>query len=226
MLERLKLIFSRDAKEPETLDALLYARRELEQEAEAAHQRLAALQVESNEAMLNAVARDDGKRREAIRKKLDAAEAEVRDLAHAAAGLELRIEAATARAFEEHEHAERAERRALAQQREALAAEMQRHLEAFAGAFRQFQAVGQQIEGKLTRRHIEGRGESDFDLREAINQQLVCRTDKLLGDANTLRLFTVGEFVQRDLLRDLQTHARRQNDRLRLTEAAGEPKAA
>ena len=219
MLEKLKLVFTRKTTEPDDLDELMLAQHELLGEAEAAHQRLERVRHEVNAELLGAIATGDEKRRSAASKKLDAAQAACNEIDHALLGLEPRIDAATARAFEEHEQAERAERRALAQQREALAAEMQRHLEAFAGAFKQFQAVGQQIEGRLTRRHIESRGEIDFNLRDAVNQQLVCRTDRQFGDTNTLRLFTVGEFMQRDLLRDLQTHVRRQNDRLRLTEA-------
>jgi len=139
--------------------------------------------------------------------------------------LDARIEAARATEAGQAAVEDAAQRAALARQREEAASAMQRSLESLADAFKRFDALGRRIEGKLTRRHIEARGEIDFDLLANIGAQLACRTGGRLGDMNTLRGYTIGEFQARGLLVDLPELAKRQNARLGLT-APDLPKAA
>lgn len=218
MLEKLKLIFSK--AEPETSASLLLAREELEAARVAAIEALRRAQIEKNDLLIAAIAADDGKARASLRKSLAELQAEVDELGGALAGLEQRIEKARATEAGQAAAAEQAERARLAAEREQAAADMQRSLEALADAFRRFDALGRKIEGGLTRRHIEARGEIDFDLLANIGAQLACRTGGRLGDMNTLRGYTIGEFQARGLLVDLPELAKRQNARLGLTAPA------
>ena len=223
MLEKLRLIFSK--AEPETSAGLLLAREELEAARVAAVEELRKAQIEKNSLLVEAVASGDTKTRTAVRKSLAELQAEVDELGGALVGLDARIEAARATEAAQAAAAEQAERARLAAEREQAAADMQRSLESLADAFKRFDALGRRIEGKLTRRHIEARGEIDFDLLANIGAQLACRTGGRLGDMNTLRGYTIGEFQARGLLVDLPELAKRQNARLGLT-APDLPKAA
>lgn len=216
MLEKLKLAFSRKEEESADLAELLMAQRELEGEAEAAHIRLERVRMEVNGELLAAIAAGDEKRRTAARKKLDAAQADVAEIDHALAGLASRVEAARAAEAEQAAVTAKAERARLAAEREQAAVDMQRNLEGLADAFRRFDALGRKVEGISTRREIERLGLGDFDLIAAIGAQLACRTAGRLGDMNTLRGFTVGEFQARGLLADLPDLAHRQHARLGL----------
>lgn len=215
MLERLKLIFTR--QEPETSASLLLAREELEAARVAAVEELRRVQAEKNAALVEAIAADDDKARASLRKSLAAAQAELDEITGALVGLDARIEAARATEAAQAADTEQAERARLAAEREQAAADMQRTLEALADAFRRFDALGRKIEGKLTRRHIEARAVSDFDLVAAVSEQLQCRTAGRLGDPRVLRAFTLGEFQRAGLLVDLPELAKRQNARLGLT---------
>ena len=223
MLEKLKLIFSK--AEPETSAGLLAAREELEVARVAAVEELRRVQAEKNAALVEAIAADDDKARASLRKSLAAAQAELDEITGALVGLDARIEAARATEAGQAAVEDAAQRAALARQREEAASAMQRSLESLADAFKRFDALGRRIEGKLTRRHIEARGEIDFDLLANIGAQLACRTGGRLGDMNTLRGYTIGEFQARGLLVDLPELAKRQNARLGLT-APDLPKAA
>ena len=223
MLERLKLIFTR--QEPETVAGLLLAREELEAARVAAVEELRRVQAEKNAALVEAIAADDDKARASLRKSLAAAQAELDEITGALVGLDARIEAARATEAGQAAAAEQAERARLAAEREQAAADMQRSLESLADAFKRFDALGRRIEGKLTRRHIEARGEIDFDLLANIGAQLACRTGGRLGDMNTLRGYTIHEFQRAGLLVDLPELAQRQNARLGLT-APDLPRAA
>ncbi|GMU49609.1 MAG: hypothetical protein AMXMBFR31_18350 [Candidatus Desulfobacillus denitrificans] len=214
MLERLKLIFTR--QEPETVAGLLLAREELEAARVAAVEELRRVQAEKNAALVEAIAADDDKARASLRKSLAAAQAELDEITGALVGLDARIEAARATEAGQAAAAEQAERARLAAEREQAAADMQRSLESLADAFKRFDALGRRIEGKLTRRHIEARGEIDFDLLANIGAQLACRTGGRLGDMNTLRGYTIHEFQRAGLLVDLPELAQRQNARLGL----------
>lgn len=215
MLERLKLIFTR--QEPETSASLLLAREELEAARVAAVEALRRAQVEKNGLLVEAIAADDDKARASLRKSLAAAQAELDEITGALVGLDARIEAARATEAGQAAAAEQAERARLAAEREQAAADMQRSLEALADAFRRFDALGRKVEGKLTRRHIEARAVSDFDLIAAVSEQLQCRTAGRLGDPRVLRTFTLHEFQRAGLLVDLPELAKRQNARLGLT---------
>ena len=223
MLEKLRLIFSKS--EPETSASLLLAREELEAARVAAVEELRRVQAEKNAALVEAIAADDDKARASLRKSLAAAQAELDEITGALVGLDARIEAARATEAGQAAVEDAAQRAALARQREEAASAMQRSLESLADAFKRFDALGRRIEGKLTRRHIEARGEIDFDLLANIGAQLACRTGGRLGDMNTLRGYTIGEFQARGLLVDLPELAKRQNARLGLT-APDLPKAA
>jgi len=223
MLEKLRLIFSK--AEPETSAGLLAAREELEVARVAAVEELRRVQAEKNAALVEAIAADDDKARASLRKSLAAAQAELDEITGALVGLDARIEAARATEAGQAAVEDAAQRAALARQREEAASAMQRSLESLADAFKRFDALGRRIEGKLTRRHIEARGEIDFDLLANIGAQLACRTGGRLGDMNTLRGYTIGEFQARGLLVDLPELAKRQNARLGLT-APDLPKAA
>ena len=223
MLEKLRLIFSK--AEPETSAGLLAAREELEAARVAAVEALRRVQAEKNAALVEAIAADDDKARASLRKSLAAAQAELDEITGALVGLDARIEAARATEAGQAAVEDAAQRAALARQREEAASAMQRSLESLADAFKRFDALGRRIEGKLTRRHIEARGEIDFDLLANIGAQLACRTGGRLGDMNTLRGYTIGEFQARGLLVDLPELAKRQNARLGLT-APDLPKAA
>ena len=223
MLEKLRLIFSKS--EPETSASLLLAREELEAARVAAVEELRRVQAEKNAALVEAIAADDDKARASLRKSLAAAQAELDEITGALVGLDARIEAARATEAGQAAVEDAAQRAALARQREEAASAMQRSLESLADAFKRFDALGRRIEGKLTRRHIEARGEIDFDLLANIGAQLACRTGGRLGDMNTLRGYTIGEFQARGLLVDLPELAKRQNARLGLT-APDLPRAA
>ena len=223
MLEKLKLIFSK--AEPETSAGLLAAREELEVARVAAVEELRRVQAEKNAALVEAIAADDDKARASLRKSLAAAQAELDEITGALVGLDARIEAARATEAGQAAAAEQAERARLAAEREQAADDMQRSLESLADAFKRFDRLGRKVEGKLTRRHIEARAVSDFDLVAAVSEQLQCRTAGRLGDPRVLRAFTLHEFQQRGLLVDLPEIARRQNARLGLT-APDLPKAA
>lgn len=223
MLEKLRLIFSK--AEPETSAGLLAAREELEVARVAAVEELRRVQAEKNAALVEAIAADDDKARASLRKSLAAAQAELDEITGALVGLDARIEAARIAEAGRAAVEDAAQRAALARQREEAASAMQRSLESLADAFKRFDALGRRIEGKLTRRHIEARGEIDFDLLANIGAQLACRTGGRLGDMNTLRGYTIGEFQARGLLVDLPELAKRQNARLGLT-APDLPKAA
>lgn len=223
MLEKLRLIFSKS--EPETSASLLLAREELEGARGAAIEALRRAQIEKNSLLVEAVAAGDTKTRAAVRKSLAELQAEVDELGGALAGLEQRIVTARAAEAEQAAAAEQAERARLAAEREQAAADMHRAVEALADAFKRFDALGRRIEGKLTRRHIEARGEIDFDLLANIGAQLACRTGGRLGDMNTLRGYTIHEFQRAGLLVDLPELANRQNARLGLT-APDLPRAA
>jgi len=215
MLEKLRLIFSK--AEPETSASLLLAREELEGARVAAVEELRKAQIEKNGLLVEAVAAGDTKTRTAVRKSLAELQAEVDELGGALVGLDARIEAARATEAAQAAAAEQAERARLAAEREQAAADMQRSLESLADAFRRFDALGRTVEGKLTRRHIEARAVSDFDLIAAVSEQLQCRTAGRLGDPRVLRTFTLHEFQRAGLLVDLPELAKRQNARLGLT---------
>ena len=223
MLEKLRLIFSK--AEPETSASLLAARSELETARAEAIEALRRAQIEKNSLLVEAVASGDTKTRSAVRKSLAELQAEIDELGGALAGLDARIEQARTTEAAQAAVEDAAQRAALARQREEAASAMQRSLESLADAFKRFDALGRRIEGKLTRRHIEARGEIDFDLLANIGAQLACRTGGRLGDMNTLRGYTIGEFQARGLLVDLPELAKRQNARLGLT-APDLPKAA
>lgn len=223
MLEKLRLIFSK--AEPETSASLLAAREELEAARVAAVEELRRVQAEKNAALVEAIAADDDKARASLRKSLAAAQAELDEITGALVGLDARIEAARATEAGQAAAAEQAERARLAAEREQAADDMQRSLESLADAFKRFDRLGRKVEGKLTRRHIEARAVSDFDLVAAVSEQLQCRTAGRLGDPRVLRAFTLHEFQQRGLLVDLPEIARRQNARLGLT-APDLPRAA
>lgn len=223
MLERLKLIFTR--QEPETVAGLLAAREELEVARIAAIEALRRAQVEKNGLLVEAVASGDTKTRAAVRKSLAELQAEVDELGGALAGLDTRIEQARTAEAGQAAAAVQAERARLAAEREQAAADMQRSLESLADAFRRFDALGRRIEGTVTRREIERRAVADFDLQAAIDAQLVCRTGGRLGNMNVLRSYTIGEYQQRGLLVDLPELAQRQNARLGLA-APDLPRAA
>ena len=214
MLEKLRLIFSKS--EPETVAGLLAARAELEAARAEAIEALRRAQIEKNGLLVEAVAAGDAKTRTAVRKSLAELQAEVDELGGALAGLDTRIEQARTTEAGQAAAAEQAERARLAAEREQAAADMQRSLESLADAFKRFDALGRRIEGKLTRRHIEARGEIDFDLLANIGAQLACRTGGRLGDMNTLRGYTIHEFQRAGLLVDLPELAQRQNARLGL----------
>jgi hypothetical protein len=218
MLEKLRLIFSK--AEPETSASLLLAREELEAARAAAVEELRKAQIEKNSLLVEAVAAGDAKTRTAVRKSLAELQAEVDELGGALVGLDARIEAARTTEAAQAAAAEQAERARLAAEREQAAADMQRTLEALADAFRRFDALGRKIEAKLTRRHIEARAVSDFDLVAAVSEQLQCRTAGRLGDPRVLRAFTLHEFQRAGLLVDLPELAKRQNARLGLTAPA------
>lgn len=214
MLERLKLIFAR--QEPETVAGLMAAREDLDVARVAAVEELRRVQSEKNAALVEAIAAGDDKARASLRKSLAAAQAEVDEIVGALAGLDARI--ATARAAEAEQAAvtAKAERARLAAEREQAAVDMQRNLEGLADAFRRFDALGRKVEGISTRREIERLGLGDFDLIAAIGAQLACRTSGRLGDMNTLRGFSIGEYQARGLLADLPDLAHRQHARLGL----------
>jgi len=213
MLERLKLIFSR--QEPETVASLLAARTELEAARAAAIEVLRRAQVEKNSLLVEAVAAGDIKTRATLRKQLAELQAEVDELAGALTGLDARIATARAAEAEQAAAAGRVERAELAQQRETAARDMQKHLSAFCEAYGRFFEVGQRVESKLTRRAIAQRGETDFHLFAAIEQQLVCRSPgNLLGNRDALGLRVPFEFQRDGMLHDLDEHVRRQNGRL------------
>lgn len=215
MLEKLRLIFSK--AEPETSASLLLAREELEGARVAAVEELRKAQIEKNGLLVEAVAAGDTKTRTAVRKSLAELQAEVDELGGALVGLDARIEAARATEAAQAAAAEQAERARLAAEREQAAADMQRTLEALADAFRRFDRLGRKVEGTCSRREIERLGLGDFDLIAAVGAQLACRTGGRLGDMNTLRSYTIGEYQQRGLLVDLPELAKRQNARLGLT---------
>ena len=214
MLERLKLIFTR--QEPETSAGLLAAREELEVARVAAVEELRRAQIEKNSLLVEAIAADDDKARASLRKSLAAAQAELDEITGALVGLDARIEAARATEAGQAAAAEQAEHARLAAEREQAAADMQRSLEALCAAFVRFDRLGRKIEGTVTRREIERRAVADFDLIAAVSEQLQCRTAGRLGDPRVLRAFTLGEFQQRNLLVDLPELAKRQNARLGL----------
>ena len=214
MLERLKLIFTR--QEPETSAGLLAAREELEVARVAAVEELRRAQIEKNSLLVEAIAADDDKARASLRKSLAAAQAELDEITGALVGLDARIEAARATEAGQAAAAEQAEHARLAAEREQAAADMQRSLEALCAAFVRFDRLGRRIEGTVTRREIERRAVADFDLIAAVSEQLQCRTAGRLGDPRVLRAFTLGEFQQRNLLVDLPELAKRQNARLGL----------
>lgn len=224
MFERLKLIFTK--AEPETVAGLMAARSELEAARAAAVEALRKAQVEKNCLLVEAVASGDTKTRASLRKQLAELQGEVDELGAALAGLDARIEKARAAEVEQAADDERAERARLASEREQAAADMQRSLETLADAFRRFDALGRKIEGKLTRRHIEGRGITDLDLVAAVSEQLQCRTGGRLGDPRVLRTYTLGEFVRAGLLVDLPELVKRQNARLGLSHQPVSAKAA
>ncbi len=223
MLERLKLIFTR--QEPETSASLLLAREELESARIAAIEALRRAQVEKNGLLVEAVASGDTKTRAAVRKSLAELQAEVDELGGALVGLDARIEAARATEAGQAAAAVQAERARLAAEREQAAADMQRTLEALADAFRRFDRLGRKIEGTCSRREIERLGLGDIDLIAAVGAQLACRTGGRLGDMNTLRGYTIHEFQRAGLLVDLPELAQRQNARLGLA-APDLPRAA
>ena len=223
MLERLKLIFTR--QEPETVAGLLLAREELEAARVAAVEELRRVQAEKNAALVEAIAADDDKARASLRKSLAAAQAELDEITGALVGLDARIEAARATEAGQAAAAVQAERARLAAEREQAASDMQRTLEALADAFRRFDRLGRKVEGTCSRREIERLGLGDFDLIAAIGAQLACRTGGRLGDMNTLRGYTIHEFQRAGLLVDLPELAQRQNARLGLT-APDLPRAA
>jgi len=214
MLERLKLIFTR--QEPETVAGLLAAREELEVARIAAIEALRRAQVEKNGLLVEAVASGDTKTRAAVRKSLAELQAEVDELGGALAGLDTRIEQARTAEAAQAAVEDAAQRAALARQREEAASAMQRSLESLADAFKRFDALGRGIEGTVTRREIERRAVADFDLIAAVSEQLQCRTAGRLGDPRVLRTYTLHEFQQRGLLVDLPELAKRQNARLGL----------
>jgi len=218
MLERLKLIFTR--QEPETSASLLLAREELEAARVAAVEELRRVQAAKNAALVEAIAADDDKARASLRKSLAAAQAELDEITGALVGLDARIEAARATEAAQAADTEQAERARLAAEREQAAADMQRSLEALCAAFVRFDRLGRKLEGSVTRREIERRAVADFDLQAAIDAQLVCRTGGRLGNRNVLRSYTIGEYQQRGLLVDLPELAKRQNARLGLTAPA------
>lgn len=223
MLEKLRLIFSKS--EPETSASLLLAREELEAARVAAVEELRRVQAEKNAALVEAIAADDDKARASLRKSLAAAQAELDEITGALVGLDARIETARATEAGQAAAAVQAERARLAAEREQAAADMQRSLESLADAFKRFDALGRRIEGKLTRRHIEARGEIDFDLLANIGAQLACRTGGRLGNMSALRGYTIHEFQRAGLLVDLPELAQRQNARLGLA-APDLPRAA
>ena len=214
MLEKLRLIFSK--AEPETSAGLLAAREELEVARVAAVEELRRVQAEKNAALVEAIAADDDKARASLRKSLAAAQAELDEITGALAGLDARIEQARTTEAAQAAVEDAAQRAALARQREEAASAMQHALENLAAAFARFDALGRRIEGKLTRRHIEARAVSDFDLVAAVSEQLQCRTAGRLGDPRVLRTFTLHEFQRAGLLVDLPELAQRQNARLGL----------
>lgn len=214
MLERLKLIFTR--QEPETVAGLLLAREELEAARIAAVEELRRAQIEKNGLLVEAVASGDTKTRTAVRKSLAELQAEVDELGGALAGLDTRIEQARTAEAGQAAAAVQAERARLAAEREQAAADMQRTLEALADAFRRFDRLGRKVEGTCSRREIERLGLGDFDLIAAVGAQLACRTGGRLGDMNTLRGYTIHEFQRAGLLVDLPELAQRQNARLGL----------
>ncbi|MCL4723634.1 MAG: hypothetical protein KJZ90_05125 [Rhodocyclaceae bacterium] len=223
MLERLKLIFTR--QEPETSAGLLLAREELEAARVAAVEALRRVQAEKNAALVEAIAADDDKARASLRKSLAAAQAELDEITGALAGLDARIEAARTTEAAQAAVEDAAQRAALARQREEAASAMQHALESLADAFKRFDALGRRIEGTVTRREIERRAVADFDLQAAVSEQLQCRTAGRLGDPRVLRTYTLHEFQRAGLLVDLPELAKRQNARLGLT-APDLPRAA
>ncbi len=223
MLEKLRLIFSK--AEPETSASLLAARSELETARAEAIEALRRAQIEKNSLLVEAVASGDTKTRSAVRKSLAELQAEIDELGGALAGLDARIEQARTTEAAQAAVEDAAQRAALARQREEAASAMQHALESLADAFKRFDALGRRIEGKLTRRHIEARAVSDFDLVAAVSEQLQCRTAGRLGDPRVLRTYTLGEFQRAGLLVDLPELAKRQNARLGLT-APDLPRAA
>jgi len=223
MLEKLRLIFTK--AEPETSAALLVAREELEGARVAAVEELRRVQAEKNAALVEAIAADDDKARASLRKSLATAQAELDEIVGALAGLDARIEQARIAEAAQAADTERAERARLATEREQAATDMQRALESLCDAFRRFDTLSRKVEGKVSRRLVMER-EVDFDLRAGISAQLACRTAGRLGDMNSLRGFTIGEFSQRGLLVDLPELAKRQNARLGLSPAPDLPRAA
>ena len=220
MLERLKLIFTR--QEPETSAGLLLAREELEAARVAAVEALRKAQVEKNGLLVEAVAAGDARTRAAVRKSLAELQAEIDELGGALAGLDARIEKARIAEAAQAAVEDAAQRAALARQREEAASAMQRHLEAFTKAYAEFFEAGRRIEAKLGTRAIRIRlQDGDFYMRAEIQQYLTCRSPaNLIGDTAMLGGYTVGEFLRDGRLIDLQEHTRRQNARLGLTAPA------
>lgn len=217
MLERLKLIFTR--QEPETVASLTAARAELEAARADAEAELERIKREKNAALVEAIAADDEKERARLRKSLAAAQAEVDEIAAALAGLDARIEQARTAEAEQAQAAEHAERARLAAERGQAAADMQHAIEALADAFRRCDALGRKVEGRIPRREMERLGINDFDLVAAVSEQLQCRTSQRLGDPRALRAYTPGEFQRAGLLIDLPELAKRQHARLGLVDS-------